>query len=153
MCDNLNIVIGSAQASNTWYNPFTAKERRRMIEKSVGTIATPETKRPHFMIWQLNDIDDPGAWAEYVLNNVGGTDVLFSGNLDGVVTLFRKSLPNIDIIMFGGQIISGTKIREKMAMGGTVTWSDYLPTGSIQVIKACKGEERIFKIYHNMKGR
>ncbi|HIE34115.1 MAG TPA: nicotinamide-nucleotide adenylyltransferase, partial [Candidatus Altiarchaeales archaeon] len=47
--DYIIIGIGSSQESHTWNNPFTAPERRKMIERSLRTFK-------NYQIYEIPDV-------------------------------------------------------------------------------------------------
>lgn len=141
MVDELTIVIGSAQHSFTWYNPFTVEERVRMIKESIDDGL-------NVRIMSTPDIEDPSSWPEYIMFNAGeDIRTLFSGNMDGVVSLFQKHCTNMDIIIFGREkLISASDVRKMMGKGDAF-WKTQLPEGTIKVIEECNGEQRIKNLF------
>ena len=138
--DELKIAIGSAQFSKMKGNPWTYEERRKMITKTLKS----SSKWKNIRIFRLNDIGDPYTWPEYVRSKVGKFDILFSGNIEGVVNCFKKA--NIenkpDVIFFTDtEPYHGIDIREDMYDGG-IRWSNMVPPGTMEVIMKSKSHWR-----------
>jgi len=142
--DVLKIAIGSAQAEGTMYNPFSSAERGEMIKRSL-----PSRFKKSVLIYILPDIDDPLAWPKYVKKVVGSFDILFTGNIDGVVKLFREVYPDMDMMMFGtsGNNLSGTEIRNRIA-SGKASWRKFVPKGTLKEMdEMIHPEEYIKNLY------
>lgn len=128
------IGIGSAQESHTWENPFTAAERRKMIEKSLKVI-----KR--YVIVEIPDVKNDAVWVSHVRRIVPKFDVVYA-NEEREKKLFSdagfevRSTP-----LFSRDIYSGTEIRDRIASGGR--WMDLVPQGTIDVINEVEGVARI----------
>lgn len=140
----LIIGIGSSQESYTLRNPFTASERRRMIEKSLGT-------RFRYDIVEIPDVNDDKRWVEYVERICPRFDIVYTnGSLEK--KLFTnagyevKSTP-----IFNKNYYSGTEIRKRMIVGER--WRDFVPQGTIEVIDAVDGVGRLRRLYKSYKYR
>ena len=156
LCDQLIVVIGSAQESRISHNPLTAGERELMIREAFYDELEVDPNRILFM--HLEDREEFGndaSWGEYVVQAVqrklGKTpDVVFEGyeverrdwygSLKiSVMQISRNVLP-----------ISATQIREAILNNdktfyriwcaeGTEHWFEYLKG----VLKECKrGQEK-----------
>jgi nicotinamide-nucleotide adenylyltransferase len=133
--EELLIGIGSAQYSNTYYNPFTAEEREQMIRKGL------HIKKPYHII-NIDDLNDYPRWVPYVESLCPEFHVVYAGNTI-VKKLFEergyetREMNNI-------HKISGTEVRKMMINGGT--WQLYVPDGTKDVILQIGGVERLRKI-------
>jgi len=136
--EEIIIGIGSAQFSNTPYNPFTADERAEMIRRSISN-----KKKTHII--KINDINDYPRWVKYVESLSPKFDVAYSGN---AITkkLFEEKGCEVRKPKFND--ISGTEVRKLIRDGN---WENYVPEGTKQVILEIDGIGRIksMKQYEN----
>ena len=106
--DFLKIVLGSKQKSRDGKNPFTAKEREEMIKAVLDEEGIKE-----YSITALNDIPDNDAYPNYVKDNVGQFDVVFSGENELVKQLFTQDgYKVVDSNRLNGWM--ATEIRERI---------------------------------------
>lgn len=135
---DLVIAIGSSQESHTLQNPFTASERRRMIEESLKT-------RLRYEITEVSDINDDGRWVGHVEKNCPDFDVVYT-NGEKERKLFEEEGYNVETTpMFREHYYSGTEIRNRMVTGDN--WRDLVPYGTIRVIEEVDGVGRLQRLY------
>ena len=84
-CDDLVVVIGSAELSHTPENPFTAGERYQMMLSSLA-----DDERPRMHIIPVRDVNRYAAWVSHVESYVPPFDVVFS-NSDLTRSLFSQA--------------------------------------------------------------
>ena len=77
-CVELAIVIGSTQAKVTARNPFTAAERRQMLQALF----------PAVPVFEVPDLNDPPHWAAHCIATTGPVDRVY-GNDDATLDLFE----------------------------------------------------------------
>jgi len=94
--------IGSSQYSHTKENPFTAEERRLMIEKSLDNIGVK-----NYQIILIPDIHNPPKWVDHILSIFSDFDVVISNN-SLTKSLFSEK----------GYIVKETKLYEKNEYSG-----------------------------------
>ena len=132
------IMIGSAQESGTYRNPYSYEIRKRIIEKTFAK----EVAEDRIEVCALNDLSkDPENpvninpdWGKYVLENIkkctGGRlpDIMLYGNDEARSRWFDKE----DIKDVGELIaprskiqISATKMREYLINDDFENWSKY----------------------------
>jgi nicotinamide-nucleotide adenylyltransferase len=85
LCDDLIVVIGSAEDSHTDKNPFTAGERYQMVLSSL----TP-AERSRVMIIPVRDVNRYSVWATHIESYVPPFDIVFS-NSDLTRSLFTEA--------------------------------------------------------------
>lgn len=132
------IVVGSAQASHTPENPFTAGERLSMIYGAL------EDLRDRCYVIPLQDVDRNAVWVSHVLSMTPAFDLVYSNN-PLVVELFTEA--GIDVRkppMYSREIYSGTVIRELMVDGSD--WKSLVPEPVASVIAEIRGVERLINI-------
>lgn len=136
--DEIIIGIGSSQYHHQIKNPFTAKERRAMIQNSITS-----QKKVHVI--DIPDTNDDDAWCSLVETLCPYFDYIFTGN-DWVKRIFEEkgyTVVNIE----EKRVTSATEIRERINKGAA--WEDFVPKGTCEVIKKVQGIRRIQKIFRD----
>lgn len=111
-CDDLVIVIGSAEESHTTSNPFTASERYQMILSSLTEDALSKVQ-----IVPVRDVNRYAIWVDHIESYAPPFDVVFSNN-----TLTRSLFSQVGYEVrktktYNGKLYSGTEIRRRMLAG------------------------------------
>ena len=133
--DSLIIGIGSSQESNTRENPFSAAERRRMIENSLAGIT--------FEIFEIPDINNNDLWVSHVKKIIPEFDSVYT-NAELERHLFKEAGCQVrETPFFDRGNYSGAEIRGRILAGDV--WEDLVPEGTVKVMKEINGEERIKK--------
>lgn len=133
--DSLIIGIGSSQESNTKENPFSAEERRRMIENSLSGIK--------FEILEIPDINNNDLWVLHVKKIIPEFDSVYT-NAELERHLFKEASYEVrETPFFDRGNYSGTEIRKRILAGEM--WEDLVPEGTLKVMEEIRGEERIKK--------
>lgn len=135
--DKLIIGIGSSQEGNTKENPFTADERRAMIENSINI------KIPYEII-PIPDVNDDKVWVSHVKKLVPEFHVVYTnGELER--RLFKDAgIQVVSTGIFNRDLYSGTEIRRRILAGEE--WKKLVPDGTLNVMEKINGEERIRKL-------
>lgn len=137
--ENLWIGIGSSDKSNEKRNPFSADERKQMILSSLDDDSLKRIK-----IYYISDVDDHEKWTYHVDSLVPKYDVVFS-NDDFTHTLYQKrGIKVISVPLKERENLSGTNIREMIAMGKD--WMALVPEGTKNVLLKMDAERRLSKI-------
>ena len=134
---DLVIAIGSAQVKDRKENPFSAEERKLMLEKTL------QADNIKAKIVLVPDIACDDTYVSHVKEFVGGKpDKIITEN-EWTIDLFKRAGYDVRITprYFG---ISATDIREKMSRDEP--WEDLVPPKTIEVLKEIKCIERIKKI-------
>ncbi len=133
------IGIGSSQESHTQENPFTASERRDMIERSLKTFNRYE-------IIDIPDINNDQIWVSHVKRISPKFDVVYT-NAEHERELFGEAGFDVEVPPFYSRdMYSGTRIRNRIALDER--WTQLVPQGTIEVIKKVDGVRRIKEAYH-----
>ena len=107
---NIVIAIGSSQESNTEQNPFTAEERKEMIEKVLHA----ENINPNnYTICFVPDLGKHDKWVEHVTAISGKISAIYTGSSLTKRLFSEKGYKIIDLPRI--EDISATTIREKLA--------------------------------------
>ncbi len=126
--DSLIIVIGSSQYHGLKNQPFSAQQRRQMIEQ---TLAAEDIH--NFSIVEVPDIHDSEHWVEHVRKYVKKFDVVFT-NSELVQQLFREKGFTVKPIKVLPDV-SGTLVRYKIATQDS-GWLSLVPTATANIIQA-----------------
>jgi nicotinamide-nucleotide adenylyltransferase len=102
------IAIGSAQYSGTEDNPFSARERKEMI---IRTLKKEKIKNCGIVL--IKDIHCNGNWVNHVMKHTGKFDRVYAGENRLTNILFKKAGYKVISTkrLYG---ISSTAIRKKM---------------------------------------
>ncbi len=137
--DELVVGIGSADASHTRRNPFTAGERVMMIRKTLEPFDITDYVVP------IEDLDRNSVWVSHVQSMAPRFDVAYSNN-PLVVRLFEEA--DIEVRqteMFDREALKGSEIREQMVNGEN--WQQHVPDAVRSIIEEIDGVGRIQQIY------
>ncbi len=142
-CDELIIVIGSAQFNYIDKDPFTAGERMLMIHEALKE-AKVDLSRCHVM--PLANDENNARWIAYLRSMVPPFDVIYSGN--DFVRHLSLSLSQDRAIAVKSPKFSkkreynGTNIRHLM-LSGNKKWRELVPRAVARVIDQIGGIERM----------
>jgi len=138
--DKLIIVIGSAQASHTSKDPFTAGERHLMMSEALDA-----EKVTNYYIIPIMDLNRYKVWVAHVCSHVPPFDVLFTNN-ELTATLFGEA--GVEVrrpALYDRDRYSGKEIRRRMAAGEH--WRTLVPEATARVIDQIKGEDRVKTLF------
>ena len=136
--DKIVIAIGSSQESNTKENPFSAEERKGMIDAVMKS-----HKIKNYETAEIPDFFDDGKWCGYIKENIKGIDAAYSGNNIVLNCLKSRgfSVEKIKLI----DDLNSTRIREKISNGAD--WQKDVPKEVIKFLAKIDGAERIMRLY------
>jgi nicotinamide-nucleotide adenylyltransferase len=135
--DELVLGVGSADASHTVHDPFTAGERIMMITKALAAFDLVTYVVP------IEDIDRNSVWVSHVTSMCPRFDVAYSNN-PLVIQLFEeRGVPVHQSPMFNREVLQGTQIRERMIEPDDDGWRDLLPEVVTETIEEIGGVERL----------
>ena len=135
--DQVIIVIGSSQYSYTIENPFTSKERKEMVEKSLNL------QKKKYKIVMVPDVNNNDQWVSKVVKSVPRFDVVYT-NGPLLKRLFKKVGFEVkNIPFFDRKKYSATEVRKRLIKGKS--WEPLVPKGTADVIKRVGGINRIKK--------
>lgn len=126
------IGIGSSQYKAKPQNPFSAKLRKKMIEKSLrgGKIS-----KKQFSIFEIPDINDDKQWVKHIEKIVPKFDTVWSGSRH-VQKLFRRAKKYKIIKPKFNFKISATMIRKKMRL--KQNWGKFVPKETVRIMNKYK---------------
>lgn len=135
-CDELILVIGSAQESHTKENPFTVGERILMIDRALK-----EAEIQNYFLIPIIDINRYAVWVAHVESLVPPIDLVYTNN-QLTKRLFSERGYNVKLPkLYDREKYSGTKIRQLMIDGED--WTMLVPPGVKEVIMCIDGVKRL----------
>ena len=137
--DQLVIVVGSAQKSHEYRNPFTAGERIRMIKESLDADDEADVRR--ILIIPVPDIDVHSLWTHQVDMLVPKYDVVFANDLFTLMLFHEQGIKAIEAPLYRRNEMRATEIRKRMV--AEENWEDLVPKPVSKVIKEINGIERV----------
>jgi len=134
--DELLIGIGSSNKLNEKRNPFTADERKQMIESSLDEVTLGKVK-----IYYIPDVNDHERWTWQIDEIVPKYDVVFS-NDEFTHTLFgKRGIKVISVPLKRREVLSGTDIRAKVR--DDLDWFGLVPEGTKKVLLKINAKDRL----------
>ena len=134
--DEIIIGIGSSQYNHTLCDPFTAEERKLMIEKSLDEINVR-----NYRIVLIPDIHNYPKWAPYVVSIIPDFEVVLS-NSPIVKRLFSERGYTVrETSLYDRSKYSGREIRRRMV--NDIQWEDLVPEPVMKIIKEVDGVRRL----------
>ena len=129
------ICIGSAQHSHTDENPFTAEERKEMIETIMKNMNCK------YNIFEIPDINNYDLYVSHLEKFVPVFDCVYSGN-PLVQRLFGNAgYEIVKLEMINRVVWEGSAIRLAMKEGGD--WESAVPKHIVEIIHRIDGTERL----------
>lgn len=130
------IGIGSSQYGNKQDNPFTADERKKMIEESLKNIDAKI-----FKIILIPDIHNPPKWVDHVLSIFSDFDVVISNNSLTKQLFSDKGYTVKETPLYNKEKYSGKEIRKRMIM--SEQWEDLVSPEVVKIIAEIDGVARL----------
>ena len=121
--DNLWVGLGSSNKLPQKNNPFSAKQREKMIFDSID-----QSMKEKISIYPIPDVDNHIKWIEKIDTIVPKFDIVFS-NDELTKRLYSKRSVQVNSIPFVNRDqLSGTKIRSLIS--SDQPWTDLVPEGT-----------------------
>ncbi|MBI2473124.1 adenylyltransferase/cytidyltransferase family protein [Candidatus Uhrbacteria bacterium] len=129
VCRKVIIGIGSSDKSGSKLNPYTAQERKEMIQQALQD----EDIIPLFDVEFINlpDHPDDDVWAQQVLEHAKQVDMIWTGD-PAVKKCFEGKIEIKEIKEVPG--ISSTSIRE-MIKKGDLDWKTKVPASVVKAVQ------------------
>ncbi|MGZ5471845.1 MAG: nicotinamide-nucleotide adenylyltransferase [Nitrososphaeraceae archaeon] len=136
-CEELVVVIGSAQFNYILKDPFTAGERIEMIHASLSF---QRIDRSRIFIIPLSNFENNACWFDYLKSMVPKFDILYSGN-EYVRYLAEKEIIVKEHTFKNKFRFNGENIRRLIV--NDEKWDDLVPIPVTEIIRNIGGVERI----------
>lgn len=134
--EKIIIGMGSSQYNNTEQNPFTAEERKLMIQKSLEKIGIK-----NFEIVLIPDIHDLPKWASYVSSIVPDFDVVLTNSPLTKSLFLEMGYIVKETTMYDRNKYSGKEIRRRMI--NDEQWENLVPESVSNIINEIDGVRRL----------
>jgi nicotinamide-nucleotide adenylyltransferase len=131
--------MGSSQYDNTDQNPFTADERKLMIQKSLKKIGIK-----NYEIVLIPDIHDLSKWASYVLSIIPNFDVILTNSPLTKSLFTEKGYIVKETSLYDRNKYSGKEIRKRII--NDEYWENLVPESVSAIIKKIDGIKRLKEI-------
>ncbi|MBW2977353.1 nicotinamide-nucleotide adenylyltransferase [Candidatus Woesearchaeota archaeon] len=130
--DRIMIGLGSSQEGRTKKNPFTAKERSKMIKAALKEAKISPRKYKLVLLKDILECDE--VWVKYVLKKIGRFQILWTGN-PWMKRCF-KDVKSVKLKNVKKEVdVSSTKIRRLLKGKG---WERLVPKSVSKEIKRMK---------------
>ena len=136
-CEELIVVIGSAQFNYLTKDPFTAGERIEMIHASLSL---QKFDRRRILIIPLANFENNACWFQYLKSMVPKFDIIYSGN-EYVRYLSKKEITVKEPLFKNKFRFNGKNIRKLIA--NHKKWEHLVPNPVKEIIMNIEGVERI----------
>jgi len=135
-CDDLVVVIGSAEESHTLANPFTASERYQMIISSL-----PEESLSRVHVIPVRDVNRFAIWVNHIESYVPPFDIVYS-NSPITRSLFRQVGYDVRRTKaYNQKLYSGSEIRRRILAGER--WRHLVPPAVASIVEGLDAKERL----------
>lgn len=134
--DKLLLCIGSSNLHSERSNPFTADERRAMIESSI-TFEMAQRIQTYY----IPDVNNHEKWIDGINAVVPKYDAVFSNDELTRHVYSRRGINTVSIPFSDREHLSGTNIRSRMA--ANLDWKHLVPHGSCAVLEKIDAAERL----------
>jgi len=129
-------VIGSAEESHTYRNPFTAGERFQMILSSL----TPD-ERLRAIIVPIRDVNRYSVWVNHIESYLPPFDIVFS-NSDLTRSLFKQAGYAVRRTKaYNPKEYSATEVRKRIVSGKN--WTKLVPAPVAHMLEAIDARQRL----------
>lgn len=136
-CGKIIIAIGSSQESGTKENPFSYKERKEMIEKTLKAHNIFD-----YDITPIPDVNDDNKWVDHVKKIIPEFNLVYTGN-DFTEKLFKEKNIKVRKIKLIPDV-NATEIRKRILHGDD--WKELVPKEVADYVDKIGGAERIKEI-------
>ena len=136
-CEELVVVIGSAQFNYILKDPFTAGERIEMIHAALSFQSIDLSR---IFIIPLSNFENNACWFQYLKSMVPKFNIVYSGN-EYVRYLAEKEIIVKEHIFKNKFRFNGENIRRLIV--NDEKWDDFVPTPVREIIMNIGGVERI----------
>ncbi len=137
-CEELVLVVGSAQMSHQKDNPFTAGERIEMVRGALEEAKIPCKK---FMVLPIGDAPAHRVWVSAVESQTPRFDVVYSNQSLTRRLLIEAGYEVRSIDLYQRGKFEASDIRNRILEGRD--WSELVPPAVYRIVKEIDGENRI----------
>ena len=136
--DEVVVVVGSAQKSHTFDNPFTAGERILMLREALREAGVDLGR---VLIIPVDDVENNYIWPRHVLQRTPPVDAVVTNN-PLVARLFSEyGIKVVEPPTFNREVLRSTYIRRLMLEGSG--WERFVPRSVAEIIRSIGGVDRL----------
>jgi nicotinamide-nucleotide adenylyltransferase len=139
--DDLIILVGSAQHSHTYENPFTAGERITMIRHALKDAKINPAR---YSIIPLPDAEFHKVWVAHLLSQIPEFQTAFTNEPLTARLLKEAKVPVEKIPFFNRERFNSTEVRRRMANG--TNWASLTPKSVAVYLNSIDAVNRIKEI-------
>ncbi|MFC1803647.1 nicotinamide-nucleotide adenylyltransferase, partial [Thermoproteota archaeon] len=137
-CDELVLVVGSAQMSHQYDNPFTAGERIEMIRAALNNSGIPTES---YLIIPIPDAPAHRVWVSAVESQTPRFDLVYSNQSLTRRLLIEAGYEVRHIDLYQRSKYEASEIRQRILNGED--WSELVPPDVYKIVLEIDGENRI----------
>lgn len=137
-CDNLVLVVGSAQMSHQHDNPFTAGERIEMIRAALNGAKVPTDR---YMIIPISDAPAHRVWVSAVESQTPRFDLVYSNQSLTKRLLIEAGYEVRPIELYQRGKYEASEIRRRILK--EEDWEELVPPEVYRIVQEIDGENRI----------
>jgi len=135
-CDEVVVVIGSAEESHTAKNPFTAGERYQMLLSSLTL-----EERSRVLIVPVRDVNRCSIWVNHLESYLPPFDVVYS-NSNLTRSLFRQAGYEVrKTKAYNPKEYSATEVRRRIVSGER--WRQLVPEPVARILEGLDARQRL----------
>lgn len=134
--DKLWLGIGSSNKPLEKNNPFSADERKKMIQYSI----VPEIAK-NIQIYYIPDLENHKKWIENLDEIVPDYQIVFSNDSMTQHLYSKRNIQVISIPFTKRDELSGTNIREKIL--SDQNWQQLVPEGTKKTLETIGAKDRL----------
>lgn len=133
--DEVVVGVGSAQASHSGRNPFTAGERVSMIHRTLADLETTTFVVP------IEDVGRHALWPAHVQTLCPRFETIYTNNPMVERVCEEDGLDVRSVELIDRDRYRGTEIRRRMVEDEP--WRDRVPDATVEVVESVDGVERL----------
>jgi nicotinamide-nucleotide adenylyltransferase len=137
-CDDVLLIVGSAQMSHRIDNPFTAGERIEMMQAALKSGNIPTDR---YLIIPIPDAPAHRVWVSQVESQTPRFDLVYSNQSLTRRLLIEAGYEVRPIEFYERGKYEASEIRRRILEGEN--WSDLVPPGVFRIVLEIDGENRI----------
>lgn len=134
--ENLWLGIGSSNRNPEKNNPFSADERKEMIQNSIDSIISQKIQ-----IFYIPDLEDHKKWIENMDEIVPKYDMVFSNDEMTHHLYSKRNMKVISIPFTNRDELSGTNIRNRISTDQK--WDHLVPEGTKKTLEKINAKDRL----------
>ncbi|PSP77096.1 nicotinamide-nucleotide adenylyltransferase [Halobacteriales archaeon QS_1_68_20] len=136
--DEVVVGVGSAQASHTGRNPFTAGERVTMAHRALADLETTT------YVVSIEDVGQHALWPAHVRTQCPRFEVVYTNNPMVERVCEEDGLDVSGVELIDRDRYNGTDVRRRMVEGDT--WRDRVPEATVDVVEEVDGVKRLRRV-------